>query len=64
MVKSIQTDGPTESDIYEPTMQNAQVGSKTKKKTMFVHIKLKSAGLLISVGPLALVPLVGACGLD
>ncbi len=29
LVKSIQTDRQTESGAYEPTTQNAQVGSKT-----------------------------------
>ncbi len=29
IIKSIQTDGQTESDAYEPTVQNAQVGSIT-----------------------------------
>ena len=30
LVKSRQTDGQTQSDAYEPTVQYAQVGSKTK----------------------------------
>ncbi len=33
LVKSGQTDRQTESDAYEPTMQNAQVGSKTIGQT-------------------------------
>ncbi len=33
LVKSIQTDGQTESGAYEPTLQNARVGSKTAGST-------------------------------